>query len=207
MGMYCKQCQYDLSRCTTKACPECGRFFAPDVPRTYLTRPYSCLTRVRMPFRIAAIVTAVCLLGNWFYSYGPLPVFSASITYPDTISLSRLQTIRSQFELYANQHNGAYPTLTQLQNRWGVLTSKTDIHGSIGSGQAHLFGPYMQQPPVNAFTKSHSVAGPGKAKPTDGWEYDPAKQTLRMVVPSISLFNYYNLDPSDAVVPTPPPSR
>jgi hypothetical protein len=33
--VYCRHCRYDLRRLDFERCPECGRAFAPDDPRTW----------------------------------------------------------------------------------------------------------------------------------------------------------------------------
>ncbi len=201
MGMYCKKCQYDLSHCKAHDCPECGTFFDPELPRTYLKLPYCPIRHARMPFRIAITVAAVLVIGYWV-RFGPdmLIAFHGSGHPPISSVFSQHQTLRSQLELYANQHSGQYPTLRQLQS-WEVLCKKTDIFGQIGESDRHIFGPYLQQQCMNSMTKSSTVAGPGKATVHDGWEYDEQTHTLRFVVPTQAEFNQWNLDPADAVVP------
>ena len=67
------------------------------------------------------------------------------------------------------QHNGSYPTLAQLQASWGVLTSKTDVDGTINAASG-AYGPYLQQPPKNAIENSSTVAATAAAGV--GWVYD-----------------------------------
>jgi hypothetical protein len=200
-GMYCKKCFYNLNGCENHACPECGRFFSPDLPKTYSKTPYAYHRHARMPFRIAIIVTAALVITFWAM-HGPslLMSFQSSITPRVTSVVSQHQTLRSQLTLYANQHNGNYPTLAQIQS-WDVLTKQTDIDGNTGSGSAYLYGPYLQKPPVNSYTKSDKVAAAGKATLLHGWEYDEKTGDIRFIVSDKALMNQWNLDPSDAVVP------
>lgn len=202
MGMYCKKCFYDLSYCETHECPECGRFFVPDLPKTYLKTPYSNQRHARMPFRIAIMVTAVCVIAFWAQrGPGIISAFqfpSSSTPYVSSV-VSQHQTLNSQLTLYANQHNGNYPTLAQMQ-AWDVLTMKTDMDGNIGNGPDHVYGPYLQKPPVNRYTNSSSVAAVGKATLKHGWEYDKSTGKFRFVVPDAAVINQWGLDPQDVVV-------
>lgn len=199
MDMYCKNCQYDLSHCVSHACPECGKGFDPADDQTYDSRPGYKPWYKRWPTRMAACV-AICLAAAWFLgvqNYFLTPSGNGSIYVS---AYSQLQTIRSQTELYANQHKGRYPTLAEMQ-AWDIFTMKTDIDGNIGIGADHFYGPYMLQPPVNPMTKSSSVATPGKVTRTDGWEYDPNTRIFRLVMPTNADFNRSGLSTLDAVVP------
>ena len=199
MGMYCKNCHYDLSRCVSQACPECGDGFDPADDRTYDNRPGVKPWYQRWPSRVAAF-TLICLTAAWFLGVQNylFPPSGGGSMYAS--AYSQLLTIRSQTELYANQHNGQYPTLAEMQ-AWDIFTLKTDIDGNTGNGTDHIYGPYLQQPPVNPMTKSHSVALPGKVTRKDGWEYDPSTRIVRVVMPTTADFNRSGLSTHDAVVP------
>jgi general secretion pathway protein G len=87
-----------------------------------------------------------------------------------------LHTLRSQIELYKSQHNGALPsiqnsTLTELVNN-------TNSSGTVGTGAAFPYGPYLATVPMNPITQSNTVVpGPAGVVPTTvtagaGWQYD-----------------------------------
>ncbi|MEO0476345.1 MAG: hypothetical protein AAF085_10325 [Planctomycetota bacterium] len=202
MGMYCKKCYYDLSHCETHECPECGRLFEPDRRRSYSKTPYPTQRHARMPFRIAIMVTAVCVLAYWAQR-GPALLsafqFPSSNTPYVSSMVSQHQTLNSQLTLYANQHNNNYPTLVQMQ-AWDVLTKKTDIDGNTGNSTSHIYGPYLLMPPLNNYTSSSGVAAVGKATPKHGWEYDESTGDIRFVITDPVLINQWNLDPQDVVV-------
>jgi general secretion pathway protein G len=85
-----------------------------------------------------------------------------------------LHTLRSQIELYKSQHSGALPSLTLAE-----LTGTTNSSGTVGTGTAFPYGPYIAAVPSNPITSSNTVvAGPAAgAVPTTvtagaGWQYD-----------------------------------
>jgi hypothetical protein len=88
-----------------------------------------------------------------------------------------LHTIRSQVELYKSQHDGKLPTATLVE-----LYSKTNNLGTVGTGTAFPYGPYLQELPTNPFTNSatvRSTTGTNAAPPAAasgaadaGWLYN-----------------------------------
>ena len=64
----------------------------------------------------------------------------------------KLQTLRSQIELYKWQHDGSIPseTLAELANR-------TDADGVIGTTSLSPFGPYLREVPTNPFINKNAV--------------------------------------------------
>ncbi len=118
-------------------------------------------------FTLVEILIVVVILG--ILAAIVIPQFTnASESAKSSSLVSQLQTIRSQLELYQVQHNGSYPTLAQLQASWGVMSSKTDVDGTINASGA--YGPYLQQPPKNAVENSSTVAAAAAAGV--GWVYD-----------------------------------
>jgi general secretion pathway protein G len=130
-------------------------------------------------FTLVEILIVVVILG--ILAAIVIPQFTnASESAKGSSLYTQLQTIRSQLELYQVQHNGSYPTLAQLQASWGVMTSKTDVNGTIGTTPGtHDFGPYLQQAPSNPFTNSVAVAATAVAG--NGWVYDEATGAISAV--------------------------
>lgn len=146
--------------------------------------------QVARGFTLVEILIVVVILG--ILAAIVIPQFtSASESAKSSSLVSQLQTIRSQLELYQVQHNGNYPTLAQLNADWGVMTSETDITGTIGVGNAFPFGPYLQQPPANAFVTTvggvnidlTDISG-GDAFAATGWGYDEDTGTIKAMVPA-----------------------
>jgi general secretion pathway protein G len=88
---------------------------------------------------------------------------------------SNLQILRSQIELYKQQHNSQPPADLD------VLTVKTNLAGQAGTTAEFTLGPYIREIPVNPFTGSTKVTAaasnpPAAATgaPDAGWFYHAA---------------------------------
>ena len=127
---------------------------------------------VRKGFTLVEILIVVVILG--ILAAIVIPQFTNASTAAKASSvLSQLQTLRSQVELYKNQHNNEYPTsdgtLTGTWD-WTKMTSNTDIDGAVGTtAGTHIYGPYMQQAPKNPFVTS---TGPSATVDTTSNEYN-----------------------------------
>ena len=128
---------------------------------------------VRKGFTLVEILIVVVILG--ILAAIVIPQFTnASTAAKASSTVSQLQTLRSQIELYKNQHNGEYPTADGAVGSawdWAKMTSKTDIGGTVGTtAGTHIYGPYMQQPPKNPFVlnASNTVVTTGAVAPASG---------------------------------------
>lgn len=132
----------------------------------------SARKRAAKGFTLVEILIVVVILG--ILAAIVIPQFtSASESAKSSSLVSQLQTIRSQLELYQVQHNGDYPTLTQM---WGNLTGTTKVDGTSGSD----YGPYLQKAPVNPFTNGSECA----ADNSKDWQYTAATGAIKAVVPA-----------------------
>ncbi len=125
------------------------------------------MNRSRKGFTLVEILIVVIILG--ILAAIVVPQFSEATTDAKLSNLTtNLQSIRAQLELYRLHHNGAYPPTAVTD----ALTKKTTSAGVVDP--AGVYGPYMQQFPVNPFIdiaadaiKTDGVAG-------SGWNYVPA---------------------------------
>ena len=85
-----------------------------------------------------------------------------------------LHTMRSQMEHYKSQHNSGLPSADLSE-----LSAKTDSAGTIGTGAAFIYGPYIRDVPVNQLSNSNTVTAitTSPATSTDvtgsgGWLYN-----------------------------------
>ncbi|WP_432798087.1 type II secretion system protein [Poriferisphaera sp. WC338] len=128
-------------------------------------------------FTLVEILIVVVILG--ILAAIVIPQFtSASETAKSSSAVSTLQTIRSQLELYQVQHNGEYPTLTQM---WGNMTAKTNTDGTT-TGTPKL-GPYLQKAPANPFFSGATSTGVA-ADSSSGWQYNAATGEVKLVLPT-----------------------
>lgn len=106
-----------------------------------------------------------------------IPQFSNSTKQAQTSTTEfNLQILRSQVELYRNQHGGRLPSAGLTE-----LLKTTDMKGNVGSGTSYPYGPYLQTLPVNALTEASTVTATTKNPPTSsdvtadeagGWLYN-----------------------------------
>lgn len=158
---------------------------------------------VRKGFTLVEILIVVVILG--ILAAIVIPQFTNASTAAKASSvLSQLQTLRSQVELYKNQHNNEFPTsdgtLTGTWD-WTKMTSKTDIDGAVGTtAGTHIYGPYMQQAPKNPFVVTASQTEFGTAVDgTDGWVVNTTTGVIRAAVPTATAAEQ-NMDTTNDAV-------
>ena len=130
-------------------------------------------------FTLVEILIVVVILG--ILAAIVIPQFTNASEAAKSSSLqSQLQSIRSQIELYKNQHNDDVPDLTTAN--WAQFTLFTDVAGTTGTAKDTtadppvIYGPYMQKPAVNPFTGVSTVDGTpttdGTPADSVGWVWD-----------------------------------
>ena len=158
---------------------------------------------VRKGFTLVEILIVVVILG--ILAAIVIPQFTNASTAAKASSvLSQLQTLRSQVELYKNQHNNEYPTSDGTISGtwdWTKMTSNTDIDGAVGTtAGTHIYGPYMQQAPKNPFVSSANQTAIGTAVDgTDGWVLNTTTGVIRAAVPTATAAEQ-NMDTTNDVV-------
>ncbi len=122
-------------------------------------------------FTLVEILIVVVILG--ILAAIVIPQFTNASESAKSSSLaSQLQTIRSQIELYKNQHNDDEPDLT---TNWDQFTQYTEVDGTTSATKTAtaIYGPYMQKAAVNPFTGVSVVVGDpttdGTPADTAGW--------------------------------------
>jgi general secretion pathway protein G len=108
----------------------------------------------------------------------------------DSALSGNLRVLRSAIDLYATEHGGNYPSLTNLTD---ALTKYSDETGTTFSATKNgvagvVFGPYLRAVPAlpvgsakgkTLFTGTAPGGGATPADTTAGWYYDAATGTIK----------------------------
>ena len=112
-------------------------------------------------FTLVEILIVVVILG--ILAAIVIPQFTnASESAQFSSTVSQLQTIRSQIELYKNEHGNDWPTVDGTEATaidWTKLTAETNLAGGTPSTGETTYGPYLQKVPVNPFEDSSTTDG------------------------------------------------
>lgn len=123
-------------------------------------------------FTLVELLIVVIILG--ILASVVIPQFSTAASDANSAAvMADLQTIRSQLQLYAAQHGGAYPTTTTQ------LLEYTDAVGGVSAtfSTTDMFGPYMLTIPANPYSGINTVRIVTDGTPfsgadnTKGWWY------------------------------------
>lgn len=135
-------------------------------------------------FTLVEILIVVIILG--ILAAIVIPQFTeASSDARESSLISNLQTIRSQIELYKVQHNDDYPN-NSTSSFEDCMTAKTDVAGdTVADGAVAadaIYGPYLQQIPVNPFKPMGGtvrVDGAAAGAGTEDWRFDSLTGALQ----------------------------
>jgi len=118
-------------------------------------------------FTLVEILIVVIILG--ILAAIVIPQFTnASTNARVSSTVSQLQSLRSQIQLYKLQHNDTLPDL--VANQWSQFMNKSDVTGSTTASSGLNFGPYLESVPSNPLNNFSAVAAAAAA--STGWVYD-----------------------------------
>lgn len=131
------------------------------------------MKRVKIVLIVLAVIAVVGFIPICILSTIVIPQFTEASTEAQRSSMmNHLKTMRTQIELYRDQHDSNKPGLVGTTNFRQALTMQTDKYGNPGSD----YGPYLQKIPKNAFNGLDTVDVSGMGVIGDdshGWDYNP----------------------------------
>ncbi len=137
------------------------------------------LTRARgRAFSLVELVIVVVILG--IIGAIAIPRMSRGAAgAADSGLISDLAVLRNAIELYAAEHNGAYPTAADFAAQ---MTTYTDIAGNTNATKTSTFafGPYLTSVPVVKVGAKRGENGVAAADADGvGWIYDQTLGTIK----------------------------
>lgn len=126
-------------------------------------------------FTLVEILIVVVILG--ILAAIVVPQFtSASEASRESAVRMDLHRLRTQLELFKEQHHNSYPSMANFAD---LLTLSSDADGNTAprGTPGYPYGPYIMQMPRNSFTSGDTV-GNGAAGTSD-WYYDETTGELR----------------------------
>ncbi len=122
----------------------------------------------RTGFSLIEILIVVAVLGILAALAVPQFTSAASQSRENSLKMD-LHRIRTQLEIYKQQHNGNWPSFDDFEAQLTQATDEAGTFGAVGTAGLNL-GPYLRQIPVNPQTSSNTL-GTGAAGTSD-WYYD-----------------------------------
>ena len=140
-------------------------------------------------FSLIEILVVVVVIG--VIAAIAIPRFSrGSAAVADSNLTGNLAVLKNAIELYANEHNGAFPGLKTFETQ---LTQYTDVYGEASTTKdaSHAYGPYLRKVPTlpvggvgykNTNTLVDGTSGaPGAT--AGGWWYNRNTGDIRANLP------------------------
>ena len=137
-------------------------------------------------FTLVEILIVVVILGS--LAAIVIPQFTQASTEAKVSStVSSLQSLRSQIELYKIQHNDAPPALATFSDQ---MIFVTDAGGDSTADKVrvpatgHIYGPYLERMPVNPWNDSSTLAAADAAGV--GWVYNAITGEIYVAVADVA---------------------
>lgn len=131
----------------------------------------NCTRRIRRPlagFTLVEVLLVVVILAILAAIVVPQFTNAALQSRENAIKMD-LFRIRSQLEVFREQHNGHWPELARFEDQ---LTMATNVYGTTDAADGSLrFGPYLREIPKNPETGTRDVTA-DSPDPTKAWYYD-----------------------------------
>ncbi len=99
----------------------------------------------------------------------------------DSALSADLRTLRNAIDLYAQEHNGAYPSVANINATPGALTAYSDDQGNLSATKTgnFIYGPYLRVlPGIPLGTEKGAGTFAAAANTGVGWVYDATQGTV-----------------------------
>lgn len=135
------------------------------------------VVRARRPsaFTLVELLLVVAILGILAAIVVPQFVSAASEARTNTIKMD-LHRIRTQLEIYRQQHNGSPPTLAKFTEQMTMASDRTGATAALGTA-GYYCGPYLREIPINPNTANNTVTN--GAAGTSAWYFDETNGDFR----------------------------
>ena len=126
-------------------------------------------------FTLLEVLAVVVILGVFAAMVVPQLTSAASETREGSAKMN-LHRLRTQLELYAQQHNGAYPQLEDFEAQMTLSSDADGLTAPLGTS-GYPLGPYIREVPANPQTGTADISD--GAVGTSAWYYDQATGGFR----------------------------
>ncbi|MCE9591179.1 MAG: prepilin-type N-terminal cleavage/methylation domain-containing protein [Planctomycetes bacterium] len=126
-------------------------------------------------FTLIEILIVVVILGILAAIVVPQFVSASDSARENSVKMD-LNRIRTQLEVYRNQHNGAYPTLSDFVDQMTLASDATGATAAVGTS-GYQFGPYLMEMPNNPRIGTATISN--GAVGSSAWYYDDTTGDFR----------------------------
>ena len=131
------------------------------------------IAKRRAGFSLLELVIVIVIMG--IVAAVAIPRMSRGSAGAAESALSgNLSVLRNAIDMYAGEHNGAYPAAATIEDQ---LTQYTNISGGVSATKTatHIYGPYLRKsPPLPVGAKKGNTIIAKNSGGSVGWKYDDA---------------------------------
>ncbi|MBX2852739.1 MAG: prepilin-type N-terminal cleavage/methylation domain-containing protein [Phycisphaeraceae bacterium] len=135
------------------------------------------ITREPRGFSLIELIIVVVIIG--IIGAIAIPRLSRGADGANSSKLKQdLEVLNKALDLYAAEHDGAYPTIAEVAQQ---LTQYTDADGNVSATPTatHIYGPYLRAIPPTSGGKYPGSSTIALSDGTDvGWIYRPARARI-----------------------------
>jgi len=133
----------------------------------------TCITKRSTGFSLLELVIVIVIMG--IVAAVAIPRMSRGASGASDAALSsNLALLRNAIDMYAGEHNGAYPTANAIEEQ---LTLYTNASGGTNASKTatHIYGPYLRKiPPLPVGSRKGNTTIASNSGASVGWKYTAA---------------------------------